>query len=372
MSPILHSSVKIGRHQLAHRVVMAPLTRMRASEPGAAPSTLNADYYAQRASQSGLIISEASQISWQGKGYPRTPGIHSDEQIAGWKAVVDAVHAKGGVIFMQLWHTGRISHSSHRNDRSLPVSASAVAPAGQAFGAAFERLPYEKPRSLEFDEIPGIVADYKRAARNALAAGFDGVELHGANGYLIDQFLQDRTNRRTDRYGGPIENRVRLLLEATEGLIDVCGADRVGVRLSPFGAVGDMADSDPASLFGHAIEALSARQIAYLHLIEPRANAGIRDGLNHEAPASVTALYRKLFNGPLIASGGFTKQSAEAELKTGNADAIAFGRAFIANPDLPHRFAIGAPLNTPDAGTFYGGGERGYTDYPALVAEGVA
>lgn len=335
---------------------------------GAAPTALNAHYYEQRASQSGLIIAEATQISWQGKGYPRTPGIHTDEQIAGWKVVVDAVHAKGGVIFLQLWHTGRISHSSHRSDRALPVSASAMRPTGQAFGAAFARLPYETPRPLETDEIPSIVDDYKCAAANALLAGFDGVELHGANGYLVDQFLQDRTNRRTDRYGGPVANRVRFLLEATDGLIDVCGADRVGVRLSPFGAVGDIADSEPVSLFAHTIEALSTRQIAYLHLIEPRSNASVRDGLNFEAPASVTALFRKLFQGPLIASGGFTKQSAEAELKSGNSDAIAFGRAFIANPDLPHRLAIDAPLNAPDAGTFYGGGERGYTDYPAYAA----
>ncbi|MCA1452192.1 alkene reductase [Bradyrhizobium sp. BRP22] len=373
MSVTLHSSLRIGRYELAHRVVMAPLTRMRASEPGSAPTSLNARYYGQRASPDGLIIAEATQISWQGKGYPRTPGIHTDEQVAGWKGVVDAVHDKGGLIFLQLWHTGRISHSSHRPDRGLPVSASAITPAGQAFGSAFERLPYETPRALDTEEIPEVVEDYKRAAARAIFAGFDGVELHGANGYLIDQFLQDRTNNRTDQYGGSIANRVRFLLEVTDGLINVCGNERVGVRLSPFGTVGDIGDSDPLRLFAHAIEALSARRIAYLHLIEPRANAGVRDEANLDAPASVAALFRRAFKGPLIASGGFTKLSAEAELKSGTVDAIAFGRAFIANPDLPHRLAIDAPLNAFDRRTFYGGDERGYTDYPALASlRGVA
>jgi N-ethylmaleimide reductase len=245
MTSSLHSPVKIGEFELAHRVVMAPLTRMRASDPGSAPGVLNAQYYAQRASRGGLIVAEATQISWQGKGYPRTPGIHSDEQVNGWKTVVDAVHDKGGRIFLQLWHVGRVSHSSHHPDGALPVSASAVPPAGEALAAGFKRLPYETPRALETDEIPRIVDEYDQAAVRAMLAGFDGVELHGANGYLIDQFLQDGTNRRSDRYGGSVENRVRFLLEVTDKLVSRLGASRVGVRLSPFSTVNGISDSNP-------------------------------------------------------------------------------------------------------------------------------
>ena len=371
MSSLLHSPLKIGNLALAHRVVMAPLTRMRASNPGSAPHALNATYYGQRASRGGLIISEATQISWQGKGYPQTPGLHTEEQAAGWKTVVDAIHRRGGIVFCQLWHVGRVSHSSHHPDGSLPVSASAVRPAGEAFAAGFKRQPYEMPRALETDEIPAIVDQYDRAAEFALSAGFDGVELHAANGYLIDQFLQDGSNHRADRYGGTIENRARLLVEITERLILRLGAGRVGVRLSPFGSVNDMRDSDPLATNGYAIEALSALHIAYLHLIEPRVQAGMRDEPNLDAPASVSGLFREFFKGPVILSGGFTKASAEAALQSGAADAIAFGRAFIANPDLPHRLAIDAPLNPYDRSTFYGGGEKGYVDYPALQPEQV-
>jgi N-ethylmaleimide reductase len=369
MSSLLHSPLRIGNHILAHRVVMAPLTRMRASNPGSAPYALNAQYYGQRASRGGLIITEASQISWQGKGYPQTPGIHTEEQAAGWKGVVSAVHQKGGVAFCQLWHVGRISHSSHHPDGSLPVSASAIRPAGEAFAAGFKRQPYEVPRALETDEIPLIVDQYDRAAELALAAGFDGVELHAANGYLIDQFLQDGTNQRTDRYGGSIENRARLLLEVTDRLIARLGAARVGVRLSPFGAVNDIRDSDPYSINRYAIEALSARGVAYLHLIEPRVQAGLREEPNLSAPPSIAGMFREFFKGPLIASGGFTRETADAALQVGTADAIAFGRTFIANPDLPHRLAVGAALNPYDRSTFYGGAEKGYTDYPALQLE---
>ncbi len=366
MTSSLHSPVRIGEFELAHRVVMAPLTRMRASDPESAPGVLNAQYYAQRASRGGLIIAEATQISWQGKGYPRTPGIHSDEQVDGWKTVVDAVHDKGGRIILQLWHVGRISHSSHHPDGALPVSASAVRPAGEALAAGFKRLPYETPRALEIDEIQRIVDEYDQAAARAMLAGFDGVELHGANGYLIDQFLQDRTNHRSDRYGGSVENRVRFLLEVTDRLVSRLGASRVGVRLSPFSTVNDISDSDPSALFRHAIGALSCRRIAYLHLIEPRVNAGLREEPNLNVPSSVAAMFRESFEGPLIASGGFTKASADAAIKAGIVDAIAFGRAFIANPDLPHRLATGAPLNAYDRPTFYGGAEKGYTDYPFL------
>lgn len=367
MTSLLHSPLKIGGYELAHRVVMPPLTRMRASAPGElTPTELAVQYYEQRATHGGLIIAEATQISPQGQGYPRTPGIYSDEQVAGWKAVVDAVHKKGGLIFLQLWHTGRISHSSHRSDGALPVSASAIRPDGKAFGPTFNLVPFETPRALETEEIAQIVEDYRHAAQRAMAAGFDGVELHAANGYLIDQFLQDRTNQRSDQYGGSIPNRVRFLLEVTNALVDVWGASRVGVRLSPFGAVGDIGDSDPLSLFSRAIESLSSLGIAYLHLIEPRANAGLREEQNLNVPESAAALFRKSFKGPLIASGGFTKETAEAALQAGAADAIAFGRIFIANPDLPHRLAVNAPLNPYDRSTFYGGAERGYTDYPML------
>lgn len=369
MTLSLHSPLKIGNHSLAHRVVMAPLTRMRASEPGAAPHALNAQYYAQRTSRGGLIIAEATQISWQGKGYPRTPGIHTEEQVSGWKAVVNAVHQKGGIVFLQLWHVGRISHSSHHPDGSLPVSASAVRPAGETFAAGFKRMPYETPRALLTEEIPSIIEQYDRAATLALEAGFDGIELHAANGYLIDQFLQDGTNHRTDQYGGSIENRARLLLEVTDRLIARLGPARVGVRMSPFGSVNDMRDSDPLSINRFAIEVLSDRGIAYLHLIEPRVNAGLREDPNPDVPPSVASLFRPSFAGPLIVSGGFTKATAEAEIHAAMADAIAFGRAFIANPDLPYRFAVDAPLNPYDRPTFYGGAEKGYTDYPALQIE---
>jgi N-ethylmaleimide reductase len=369
VTSILHTPLKIGNMQLSHRVVMAPLTRMRASEPDAAPHALNAQYYGQRASHGGLIIAEATQISWHGKGYPRTPGIHSAEQVAGWKQVVSAVHGKGGVIFLQLWHVGRISHSSHHPDGSLPVSASAVRPAGETFAAGFKRARYETPRALGIDEIPLIVEQYTAAADLALEAGFDGVELHAANGYLIDQFLQDGTNHRTDRYGGSVENRARLLLEVTDRLIARLGAERVGVRMSPFGTVNDISDSDPLSINRYAIEALSSRSVAYLHLIEPRANAGLREDPNLNAPPSVAFLFRPSFQGPLIVSGGFTKAVAEEAIRAGHADATAFGRAFIANPDLPYRLSIGAPLNAYDRSTFYGGAEKGYTDYPSLQPE---
>jgi N-ethylmaleimide reductase len=366
LASLLHSPLKIGNLTLSHRVVMAPLTRMRASSPGSAPHALNAQYYGQRASRGGLIVTEATQISWQGKGYPQTPGIHTEEQTTGWKSVVNAIHQRGGFVFSQLWHVGRISHSSHHPDGSLPVSASAIRPAGETFAAGFKRLPYEVPRALDTAEIPSIVDQYDRAAELALLAGFDGVELHAANGYLIDQFLQDGTNHRTDRYGGSIENRARLLLEVTDRLTGRLGAARVGVRMSPFGAVNDMHDSDPFPINRYAVEALSARRIAYLHLIEPRVQAGLREEPNLNVPPSVAGLFREFFKGPLIASGGFTKATADASVQAGTADAIAFGRAFIANPDLPHRLAAGALLNPYDRSTFYGGAEKGYIDYPAL------
>lgn len=369
MTTTLFSPWIVGDLRLRHRIVMPPLTRMRATEPDGVPTPLMVDYYAQRASQGGLVIAEATWISWQGKGLPGTPGILTEAQVEAWARVVSAVHEKGGRIFLQLWHMGRSSHSSHHPDAGVPVSASAITPAGSPLGAGFKRIQaYETPRALELAEIDSVIADYRRAAVNALAAGFDGVELHGANGFLVDQFLQDRTNHREDRYGGSIDNRVRFLGEVTDVLTDVCGAHRVGVRLSPFSTYGDIGDSDPIALFSRAIEILSNRGIAYLHLIEPRVEAGMRDDFNTSVPASSAEIFRQQFNGPLIVSGGFTKETAEAAIRSGQADAVAFGRHFIANPDLPLRLSRNLPLNSYDRSTFYGGTAAGYTDYS--VAEG--
>jgi N-ethylmaleimide reductase len=359
----LFAPLQLGALDLTHRVVMAPLTRMRASQPGNVPTALNVEYYGQRASKGGLIISEATQVTPYGQGYPATPGIHSAEQVAGWRHVTDAVHAKGGLIFAQLWHVGRISHPSHQPNGALPVAPSPVRAKGNALTAKWSQEPFMTPRALATEEIAGVIADFEKGARNARAAGFDGVEIHSANGYLLDQFLQDGTNRRTDRYGGSIENRARLLLEVTDAVSRIWGANRVGVRLSPYGTYNDMGDSDPQALFGYVIQKLGERRLAYLHLVEPRG----ADETNVSAP-STTALFRKLFAGPVIAAGGFDKHLAEAALADGLADAVAFGRPFIANPDLPRRFARNAPLNPYDRSTFYGGDVKGYTDYPPLAA----
>lgn len=277
------------------------------------------------------------------------------------------MHAKGGIFFLQLWHVGRISHSSIQEGGALPVAPSAIAPAGNAFTSTFARVPHETPRALESHEIANIVSDYQKAAQNAKQAGFDGVEIHAANGYLLQQFLEDKTNQRTDRYGGSIENRARLLFEVLDAVATVWPLNRIGVRLSPYSDVGDVADSDPAALYTLVIRTLSERGIGYLHLIEPQVRAGLTEVPNMDAPSSVAGQFRSSFAGPLIASGGFTAQTAEDALRSGTADLVAFGRSFIANPDLPQRLAQGAPLNPPDRATFYGGGERGYTDYPTLA-----
>src|SRR6516225_2652411 len=365
----LSTPFQLGPFRLAHRVVMPPLTRMRAGRANGVPSPLAPAYYGQRATEGGLIIAEATQISQQGQGYPQTPGIYTPDQVAAWKTVTQAVKNRGGIIFLQLWHVGRISHSAFQKDGGLPVAPSAIRPAGNAFTSDFKRVPYETPRALELDEIPQILADYRKAAENAKEAGFDGVEIHAANGYLLQQFLEDKTNQRGDRYGGSVENRARLLFEVFDAISEIWPADRIGVRISPYSDVnGDIADSDPASLYAHVVGGLAARGVSYLHLIEARARAGVVEELNEAAPPSVAALLRPLFSGPLIVSGGFTPETAEAAIAAGKADFVAFGRAFIANPDLPKRIALGAPLNTPDRATFYGGSERGYTDYPALEA----
>ena len=364
--PHLFSPLRVGALQLKHRVVMAPLTRMRSTQPGDVPSELMATYYGQRASDGGLIITEATQISLIGKGYPGAPGIHSLEQVEGWKKVVEAVHTRGGFIFLQLWHVGRISHSSLHPEEGLPVAPSAIAPAGTTFSADFQRVPFETPRALETAELPGVVAQYRAAAENARSAGFDGVEIHSANGYLLDQFLQDRTNKRTDEYGGPIENRARLLMEVADAVIGVWGKDRVGVRLAPYGKFNDMGDSDPSSLFEYVLRSLSQKGVAYAHVVEPRAvNPGAGGPIVHEAPRTAE-IFRDAFPGVLISAGGYTPEDAEATVAQGLADAVAFGRLFIANPDLPERLRLGAELNKPDRSTFYGGTEKGYTDYPEL------
>lgn len=362
----LLDTLTLGDITLTNRIIMAPLTRMRSKQPGNIPYTLNAEYYFQRAS-AGLIISEATQISQQGQGYPGTPGIHSPEQVAGWRLVTDAVHSQGGKIFLQLWHVGRISHSSHQPNRGLPVAPSAIKPTGKVFTADWKQADYETPRALETSEIADIVADYKKAAEHAKAAGFDGVEVHGANGYLLDQFLQDGSNKRTDSYGGSIENRTRFLLDVVDTAVDVWGKNRVGVRLSPYGTFNDMSDSDPVALFTYLLEELSRRGIAYVHMIEPRAtSAGGSEAVAHDAP-STSILFRKAFRGVFISAGGYTPENAILPIANGEADAIAFGRLFISNPDLPERIKTGATLTPYNRATFYGGAEQGYTDYPALT-----
>jgi N-ethylmaleimide reductase len=325
-----------------------------------------AEYYAQRASPGGLIIGEASQVSPDGRGAPCTPGIHTPEQTAGWKAVVDAVHAGGGHMFLQLWHMGRLSHPSHQPDGGAPVAPSAIPAQSEVLTADFRREPCPMPRALDTAEIPALVERYAHAARSALQAGFDGVEIHSANGYLLEQFLQSRTNQRTDAYGGSIANRCRLVLEVTEAIAGVWGAGRVGIRLSPYGIANDSGEAEPLPLYSHLIRELSAFGLAYLHLIEPRASgAGQRD-VDHQNVPSAARLFRPLWRGPLFAAGNFRADSAGATIAAGEADAIAFGRLFISNPDLPGRLRIGAPLTPYDRGTFYSRGPAGYTDYPRM------
>jgi N-ethylmaleimide reductase len=364
--PLLFSQLEVGPYRLNHRIVMAPLTRMRAEKESFAPRPLNAEYYGQRATPGGLIIAEASPVMSTGRGNAGTPGIYSDHQIEGWRDVVKAVHEKGGAIFLQLWHVGRVSHSSFQPGGALPVAPSAV-PITQALKtltADGKLVPYETPRALETSEIAGVVESFRQAASNAREAGFDGVEIHGANGYLIEQFLQSHTNLRSDRYGGSIENRARLLMEITQAVIKVWGADRVGVRLSPYGVANDSGESDPMPLYSHVIQALDTLGLAYLHFIEPRSSGAGRAEVNHQNVPSAMALFRPIWRGVLISAGGFTGETAEAAIAAGHADAIAFGRIFISNPDLPHRLKHGYPLTPYNRATFYGGGASGYTDYP--------
>lgn len=348
----LFDPIIIGDIQLRNRIIMSPLTRCRASE-GRVPNALMAEYYAQR-STAGLILSEATSISAQGVGYPNTPGLWSNDQVEGWKLVTQAVHEKGGVIFAQLWHVGRVSDPSYLGGEA-PVAPSPIAAAGHVSLLRPKRA-YPVPRELRLDEISGIIEEYRQAAKNAKKAGFDGVEIHGANGYLPDQFLQDSSNRRTDEYGGPIENRARFLLEATDAAISVWGPDRVGVHLAPRGDAHGMGDSHPVSTFTYVAEEFRKRQLAFLFVRESL-------GENRLGPH-----LKKTFRGVYIANEAMTQVTAEQILAAGEADAISFGKAFIANPDLVRRFEINAPLNNPIADTFYGSGPIGYTDYPALPA----
>jgi N-ethylmaleimide reductase len=368
----LFQPARLGCYELPHRIVMAPLTRSRARQPGNIPTPLNASYYAQRAS-AALIVSEATQVSQQGQGYAWTPGIHSHEQVEGWRIVTGAVHGAGGLIFLQLWHVGRISHPALQPDGMLPVAPSAIKPAGQAFieneNGEGALVPFVAPRALQTEEMPYIVQQYVRGAKNALAAGFDGVEIHAANGYLLDQFINSSTNQRTDPYGGSIENRARLLMEVVEAVREVWGADRVGVRLSPLGTFNDMGDEDPESTFAYIAEKLSDYSLAYLHLVNPAAAEFEKGTQPNPRALGMLELMRERYRGTLIVAGGFDRDSAEAFVVQGRADLIAFGRKFLANPDLPERLRLRAALNADDPSSYYGGGAKGYTDYPTLAQE---
>ncbi len=352
----LFSGFRMGSLDLPNRIVMAPLTRNRATPVSHAPRALNAQYYRQRA-DAGLIITEATQISRQGQGYILTPGIFSDEQVAGWQLVTKAVHEAGGRIFIQLWHVGRVSHVSLQEGGAAPVAPSAI----QAKTKTFIETGFDSvsmPRALEASEIPGIVRDYARAAANAKRAGFDGVEIHAANGYLIDQFLRDGSNHRTDEYGGSIENRVRFAEEVTKAVLESWEPGRVGIRVSPVSPSNDMQDSNPTALFEYFAQRMSALKLAYLHVNEMPAADG--------APFDFVSL-RQAFSGAYIANAGYTRESAAAAIEAGRADLVAFGRLYISNPDLVARFGANAPLNEADQASFYGGDTHGYTDYPALV-----
>jgi 2,4-dienoyl-CoA reductase-like NADH-dependent reductase (Old Yellow Enzyme family) len=348
---MLFEPLELGELTLPNRIVMAPLTRCRSSE-GRVPNAMMRDYYVQRAS-AGLILTEATSVTPMGVGYPDTPGVWSEAQVEGWREITRAVHAAGGRIMLQLWHVGRLSHPIYL-DGVQPVAPSAIAAEGHV-SLLRPKQPYPVPRALALEEIPGVVAAYRQGAENAERAGFDGVEIHGANGYLLDQFLQDVSNERTDRYGGSIENRARLMLEVTDAVVEVWGARRVGMHLAPRCDAQSMGDSDPTATFGHVARELGKRGLAFICARE------------HQGPDSLGPQLEKEFGGVYIANENFTKESAEAALAAGVADAVAFGKAFIANPDLPERFRLDAPLNAPKPELFYAPGPQGYVDYPTLA-----
>jgi N-ethylmaleimide reductase len=354
----LLSSHKLGPYELKNRMIMAPMTRNRAGR-GNAPQPMNALYYAQRAG-AGLIITEASQVSPQGLGYPDMPGIYSPEQIGGWRLVTDLVHKRGGLIFLQLFHCGRISHPSLQPGGTTPVAPSAIKPEGEAMTYKGPQ-PLVEPRALETEEIAGILEQFRRGSENAREAGFDGVELHAANGYLLDQFLRDGSNQRTDQYGGSVENRTRFLFEVIEAVVNVLGDGRVGVRISPENPFNDIFDSNSEPLFSHVTKGLNRFPLAYLHVVE----IDLANPTDFSASLNpLTQKLRGIYKGVYMTNGGYDRDRAERVLERGDADLVSFGRLFLANPDLPERFKKGAPLNEPDETTFYGGDERGYTDYP--------
>ena len=354
----LFEPFKLGPITLANRFVMAPLTRNRAIPPGMVPNPLAIDYYGQRAS-AGLLVTEASQVSQQGQGYQDTPGIYSREQVEAWRRVTDRVHERGGKIFIQIWHVGRVSHTALQPGGGMPVAPSAIRAKGKTFvGGTFTDI--SEPRALELSEIPGIIDDFRRGTVNALAAGFDGVEIHGANGYLLDQFAKDGANKRDDIYGGAIPNRARLMLEVAAAVVSEAGAEHTGIRISPVTPANDISDSNPQPLFEHIVDQLNALQLAYIHVIE-----GATGGPRDNAPFNYASL-RKRFDGAYIANNGYDFELATKVLAEGAADLIAFGKPFISNPDLVERLKKGAALNEWDKATFYGGGAKGYTDYPTL------
>jgi N-ethylmaleimide reductase len=357
----LFQPLTVGDLELPHRVLMAPLTRSRSSQPGDVPNEMMAEYYRQRAG-AGLIISEATQISPQGKGYAFTPGIFTEAQIEGWRTVTHAVHDAGGRIFLQLWHVGRISNTALQPGGAQPVAPSAIRAGSKTYiDADSGMVPVSEPRALETHEIPGVVDQYRTAAQNAKDAGFDGVEIHGANGYLLDQFLRSGTNHRTDAYGGTLAKRLRFPREVAEAVVDVWGPGRVGYRISPTGDFNSMHDDDPAETFSALAGKLADLNIAYLHAAEAFAGAP-RD-------QSILGPIREAFGGVYIANGSYTAETAREAIEQGRADAVAFGELFIANPDLPERFRKNAPLTEPDKSTYYGGGAKGYTDYPTLAEQ---
>lgn len=365
MTQQLFTSLKAGDVTLPNRIIMAPLTRSRAGQPGDVPTELNVEYYVQRAS-AGLIVTEASQISQQGQGYAWTPGIYTDEQEAGWKRVVDAVHAHGGRLSLQLWHVGRVSHHLLQENGQAPVAPSAIRAENTQCFVVQDGVPAnvqtDTPRALATEEIPGIVEQYRQAARRARRAGFDLVEIHSANGYLLNQFLSTDSNQRTDQYGGSLENRARLVLEVADAVIAEMGAGRTGIRLSPHFAGHDMKDEQTEAITLYLARELTTRGIAYMHVAEPDWAGG------PELTDTFRNQLRDAFGGALIWCGKYDRESARELVASGVADGVAFGRPFIANPDLVERLRVDAPLNKPDRNTFYGGGKEGYTDYPALKA----
>jgi N-ethylmaleimide reductase len=356
----LFNPIRVGAFNLSHRIVLAPLTRMRAEMPGNIPGQAMADYYAKRATPGGFLIAEATYVARQGNGGFGSPGIETDEQAEGWRKVVDAVHAKGALIVLQLWHVGRVSHASLQPDGGLPVAPS-EGDAGLGVLLEGQPGPASPPRTLKTEEISDVVEQYRAAASRAKNAGFDGVELHSANGYLIDQFLQNGSNKRTDRYGGSIENRARFLFEVVDAVITVWSPDRIGVRVGPSNTFNGMHDSDPHALFSYVAKGLKHRKLAYLHVIEPRVKGSVEIGA---LPPIAAESLKSSFEGPVIAAGGFNQDDAEALVAKGGADMVAFGRHFIANPDLVRRLKEGLPLTKYDRTTFYYGGDKGYSDYP--------